>query len=77
LLGVWLPGKTLHDLITGCDDWDKLGDVDRRGWSLSEEVILKKFCEAANAIAENNMLKTGKLEGSHFAAMKILMAKYA
>ena len=45
-------------------------------WIESEKLILTKFCEAANRIAENNMLKTGKLEGSHFAAMKTLMAKY-
>ena len=77
LLGVWLPGKTLHAEITGCDDlWQEMDAEEKSLWIESEKLILTKFCEAANRIAENNMLKTGKLEGSHFAAMKTLMAKY-
>jgi hypothetical protein len=78
VLGVWEPGRTLHAEITGCDDvWPELDDDEKSRWIESEKTVLEKFCGEVNRIAENNMLKTGKLEGSHFAAMKSLMAKYS
>lgn len=44
---------------------EPLGERDRR--------LLLAFCEEVNRRAEANMLKTGKLEGSHYAAMRQLM----
>jgi hypothetical protein len=36
---------------------------------------ISAFCDEVNRRAENNMLKTGKLEGSHYAAMKQIRAE--
>ena len=33
---------------------------------------IRAFCEEVNRRAEDNMIKTGKLEGSHYAAMQQL-----
>lgn len=35
-----------------------------------EEAIAEKFYDEVCKLAEENMMKTGKLEGSHFAAMQ-------
>lgn len=37
--------------------------------------IIKEFIEQVEALAEAKMLKTGKLEGAHYAAMKELAKK--
>lgn len=48
----------------------KLEAWNRREPSQRDELaIIKSFCEEVNRRAEGNMLKTGKLEGSHYAAM--------
>ena len=36
--------------------------------------VIGLFCDEVERIAERNMLKTGKLEGSHYAAMRKLRA---
>jgi len=46
---------------------DSLTDHDRR--------IIREFINRVNARAEVNMLKTGKLEGSHHAAIKSVCAE--
>jgi len=38
-----------------------------------ERVVLIRFVEEVERMAEDNMIKTHKLEGSHYAAMKRLM----
>lgn len=50
--------------------FDKTSQWNRREPSQRDELaIIKSFCEEVNRRAEGNMLKTGKLEGSHYAAM--------
>lgn len=39
-------------------------------WLGDELHIIDSFIEIVEKTAEENMLKTGKLEGSHYAAMK-------
>ncbi len=36
---------------------------------------IRAFCDEVNRRAEANMLKTGKLEGSHYAAMRQLRSE--
>jgi hypothetical protein len=36
----------------------------------SDKKVIDRFIEIVERRAEANMLKTGKLEGSHYAAMK-------
>jgi len=52
----------------------KIEPTEREGLRKFVEPIqknaIKDFCERVNRIAEVNMIKTGKLEGSHYAAMK-------
>jgi len=38
-----------------------------------QALAIINFVECVERIAEKNMLKTGKLEGAHYAAMKQLM----
>lgn len=38
--------------------------------SVTDEVLIARFCREVNRKAEAAMLKTGKLEGAHHAAMK-------
>lgn len=38
----------------------------------NEMEAINSFVECVEKIAETNMLKTGKLEGAHYAAMKQL-----
>lgn len=40
------------------------------GW---ERFSIQMFCKEVNRRAEANMIKTGKLEGSHYAAMNQLL----
>lgn len=44
------------------------------GTSISEResYVIGLFCDEVEWIAELNMIKTGKLEGSHYAAMRQL-----
>ena len=46
------------------------------GTSLSERDcrVIGLFCDEVERMAERNMLKTGKLEGAHYAAMRQLRA---
>ena len=46
------------------------------GTSLSERDchVIGIFCDEVERMAERNMLKTGKLEGAHYAAMRQLRA---
>jgi hypothetical protein len=37
--------------------------------------VIRLFCDQVERIAEQNMLKTGKLEGSHYAAMRKLLVQ--
>lgn len=41
-----------------------------RGITSSQRQAINKFCEFVEREAESNMLKTGKLEGAHYAAMR-------
>jgi len=43
---------------------------------MSEQEIIDKFVEAVERRAEAHMLKTGKLEGAHYAAMKQLQREW-
>ena len=38
--------------------------------------VIGLFCDEVERMAERNMLKTGKLEGAHYAAMRQLRATF-
>ena len=40
-----------------------------------QRATIRAFCDEVNRRAEANMLKTGKLEGAHYAAMRQLRAE--
>lgn len=40
-----------------------------QAWPILKLKFINEFISEVNRRAENNMLKTGKLEGSHYAAM--------
>jgi hypothetical protein len=40
-----------------------------------QRATIRAFCDEVNRRAEANMLKTGKLEGSHYAAMRQLRSE--
>lgn len=46
-----------------------LGELTCYGLTNYGRACIRAFCEEVNRRAEKNMLKTGKLEGSHYAAM--------
>lgn len=76
LLGDFEPGRALHKTMTGCDDlWN--AKEDNEPWINSERDVIEAFIAEVNRRAENNMLKTGKLEGAHHAAMKQVLALYS
>jgi hypothetical protein len=77
----WTPGKTTWDEVTEgrvklLTDFSHSKTEHKQAWSRIEYRILRAFVAEANRRAELNMLKTGKLEGSHYAAMKQIISEY-
>lgn len=72
------------DFFAGClthgGFWRNSAKKADDGWNTRAEPAqaaidaeLKRFCEEVNERAEMNMLKTGRLEGSHYAAMTAIL----
>lgn len=76
----WMPGIGHPKFVGKGRDASKLAcqaDFERRVRECvdgeSDLDAIRAFCDEVNRRAEANMLKTHKLEGSHYAAMKQLM----
>ena len=76
-LADFAPGRILHAEITGCDDlWQEMDASQREQWIEEERNIVDRVFRLVNEMAEANMLKTHKLEGAHFAAMRKFISLY-
>lgn len=71
----WEPGYAAFGLAEH-EEWKRLDGEEKQCYVNIERDIIRAFYAEVCRIAEENMLKTSKLEGSHYAAMKQLLEKY-
>jgi len=60
---------------SGYDFYQKYGQNFLDGYDNIVKPIINQFVEEVEELAEEKMLKTGKLEGAHYAAMKEIQKK--
>lgn len=64
------PGKALCEVFEAINSKSAMITRDH------EKRIIEAFVAEVNRVAEGNMLKTGKLEGSHHAAIQTILKLY-
>ncbi|MDE2020707.1 MAG: hypothetical protein KGJ13_10260 [Patescibacteria group bacterium] len=68
----WVPGAVLHAARIDEDPCD----LTCSECAKLEKVVIQSFISELCRRAEANMLKTGKLEGAHYAAMQSILKEY-
>ena len=67
------PSKSSPLVSLWLDKWSEESGVDRAIFEAQLRMMLHGIFDEIQRRAEANMLKTGKLEGMHYAAMKDVM----